>query len=411
MLRKLAAIVPIVLLLFCHVTTRAAVPPEQQREAFGVLYTAWISAGQSEATVRVRLTERPEWVRWIRFRAPTAQYADFKGGGAIEQHGEEITWRPDPADAWLQYRARLENRRSSGAFDARVTEDWALFRGEDLVPIVRVDFEDGKQSRAKLRLNVPEGWNIVTAYRRYKSGRLHIDNPHSHFDRPGGWILLGKTGVRRETIGNTRVAVAAPVGENVHRLDIMAFFHFTFPVLQQIFPRFPQRLLVVSAGDPMWRGALSGPASLYVHAERPLISENATSTFIHELVHVAMRARSRPGADWIVEGLAEYYSLETLRRSGAISAARYQKAHRALADWGREATTLAVEHSSGATTARAVSVLRELDGQIRELSSGRSSLDDVVREMAHEAVPVTTERFRDIVMRIAGGEPGALRIE
>ena len=69
----------------------------------------------------------------------------------------------------------------------------------------------------------------------------------------------------------------------------------------------------------MWRGALSAPQSLYVHAERPLLSGNATSTLLHEIVHIGLGLADERGADWIVEGLAEYYSLEVLRRSGTIS--------------------------------------------------------------------------------------------
>ena len=50
---------------------------------------------------------------------------------------------------------------------------------------------------------------------------------------------------------------------------------------------------------------MSGPGSLYVHADRPMISENGTSTMLHELVHVAMGVSGSAHDDWLVEGLAE----------------------------------------------------------------------------------------------------------
>ena len=54
------------------------------------------------------------------------------------------------------------------------------------------------------------------------------------------------------------------------------------------------RLLIVSAGDPMWRGGLSGPSSMFLHSDRPLISENRTSTLLHELgAHRARHPRRR----------------------------------------------------------------------------------------------------------------------
>ena len=169
--------------------------------------------------------------------------------------------------------------------------------------------------------------------------------------------------------------------------------------MQSLFPRFPDRLLIVSAGEPMWRGALSAPNSLYLHVDRPMISGNGTSTLIHELVHVAMRAKGGPKADWIVEGLAEYYSLEVLHRSGTLSSERYENAHRELAEWGREAESLEVDRSHGPITARAVGRLREIDREIRESSGGRHSLDDVVRALAAIEGPITREDFDALVQR------------
>jgi hypothetical protein len=379
----------------------AAVSPTK-RPAYGVLYTAWIKAGKPHATVRIRLTRHPEWVRWMRLDADPSRYTQFTGSGTITIKGSEVLWHPPAADAWLQYSVLLESKRASGRYDGLIGESWALFRGDDLVPPIHLDMQDGTQSQAKLRLNLPPGWSAETRFPRYHSGRLRIDNPARLFDRPTGWMLLGDIGTRRERIGDTRVAVAAPKSQDVRRMDILALFRFSLPVMQKIFPNFPERLLVVSAGDPMWRGALSGPDSLFVHADRPLISENGTSTVIHELVHIAMSARSTPGADWIVEGLAEYYSLQVLLRSGAISSARFETAHRKLALWGQQAPALDAPRSTGPVTARAVGVLRTIDTEIRAASHGKASLDDVVREMASDPQPVTLSYFRTIADRVAG---------
>lgn len=398
-----------VLLAFAVVNSvHAAAPaPSSSRPDYGVLYTAWIHAGEPVATVRIRLTRKGEWVRWMRLDVPEARYSDFKGSGSIAREGNAVLWRPGDGKPvrtpWLQYRVNLESRRESGRYDGRVTADWALFRGDDLAPVVRIDMEDGTQSKSKLALELPEGWSAVTPFPRYASGRFAIDNPRRIFDRPSGWILVGKVGVRRERIGHSRVSVAAPLGEGVHRMDTLAFLRWTLPTLQDVFPDFPARLLVLSAGDPMWRGALSGPGSLFVHAERPLISENGTSTYLHELVHVAMRARSRPGSDWIVEGLAEYYSLEALRRSGALSAQRFEKAHAELAAWGRSAPSLEVERASGAVTARAVGVLRGIDAEIRRASGGKNSLDDVAARLGATDAPVTRELFDSLVAKARAG--------
>lgn len=367
--------------------------PSQERPAFTLFYTAWIKPDPGIATVKLRISSHPDWVNWMRFYVDPERHENFLHSGELVREGDELLWTPPDDDAWIQYDVKIESRRSNGRYDGYITEDWALFRADDLVPPVRTDFRDGTQSRAKLEVHLPDGWSIVTRYPRYTSGRYKVDDPDRLIDRPTGWLVMGRIGTRRETIGGTKVTVAAPVDQGVKRMDMIAFLRWTLPTMQSLFPDFPDRLLIVSADDPMWRGALSAPNSLYLHADRPMISGNGTSTLIHELVHVAMSARSGPKADWIVEGLAEYYSLEVLHRSGTLSTERYENAHEELAEWGKDVELLDVERSHGPITAKAVGRLRLIDKEIREQSGGRRSLDDVVRTLATTDGEITREAF------------------
>jgi predicted metalloprotease with PDZ domain len=183
---------------------------------------------------------------------------------------------------------------------------------------------------------------------------------------------------------------------------MIAFLRWNLPELVQLYPGFPERLLIVSAGDPMWRGGLSGPDSLYIHAERPLISGNGTSTLLHELLHVAQSYRAASDADWIVEGMAEYYTLEIMRRSGTISGARAERGYVKLDEWAESVDRLAADRSSGARTAKGVTVMRDLDRELRRRSERRFSLDDVARALAESAEPVTLERLRTISESLVG---------
>ena len=379
----------------CYMLPRQAdsAAPSQERPAFTLFYTAWVKPDPGIATVKLRISSHPDWVNWMRFYVDPERHENFLHSGELVREGDELLWTPPDDDAWIQYDVKIESRRSNGRYDGYITEDWALFRADDLVPPVRTDFRDGTQSRAKLEVHLPDGWSIATRYPRYTSGRYKVDDPDRLIDRPTGWLVMGRIGTRRETIGGTKVTVAAPVDQGVKRMDMIAFLRWTLPTMQSLFPDFPDRLLIVSADDPMWRGALSAPNSLYLHADRPMISGNGTSTLIHELVHVAMSARSGPKADWIVEGLAEYYSLEVLHRSGTLSTERYENAHEELAEWGKDVESLDVERSHGPITAKAVGRLRLIDKEIREQSGGRRSLDDVVRTLATTDGEITREAF------------------
>jgi predicted metalloprotease with PDZ domain len=252
-----------------------------------------------------------------------------------------------------------------------------LPRGDDLVPPVQVRASKGADSRVRLRFVLPTGWtNVDTPYLRSRDGKSFVVvNPERSFDRPVGWMIAGAVGTRREQFGDTEVSVAGPKGDVVRRNDMLAFFNGLMPEFERAFGELPSKLLIVSAGDPMWRGGMSGPRSLFLHADRPLISENGTSTLTHELTHVITRIRGADGDDWIAEGLAEYYSIELLRRADLLSDARADKAQAWMANHGRGIKTLTRNRSQGPRTARAVQLFAELDAEIAQRTQGKRSLD------------------------------------
>lgn len=221
-------------------------------------------------------------------------------------------------------------------------------------------------------------------------------------------MIAGKLTVKWADVQGVRLAVAGPLGQGVRSMDILAFMRWNLPSLLQTFPNFPERILIVSAGDPMWRGGISGPNSLFLHADRPLISGNGTSTLLHELMHIAQGYSAEGGDDWIVEGIAEYYTLEILHRSGTLSSSRYEKGHEKLDAWGEEVQSMESSHSSGARTARAVSILQDLDAELRANSKGIYSLDDVARRLSVDGKPVTLVRLRQVCEDLVGISPESL---
>jgi len=248
---------------------------------------------------------------------------------------------------------------------------------------------------------------VVTQYFN-DAGQIRIDNPRRRFDQPTGWIVMGDLGVRRERIAGMSVGVAGPVNHSLRRMDTLALLRWTVPELARLLPEVPSRLTIVSAGDPMWRGGLSAPQSLFLHAERPLISENATSTLLHELMHMSLGLQAHDGYDWIIEGFAEYYSLQLLQRSGTISSERYATATADLAEWAKQAETLCGPTSSGATTALAVGVLATLNDEIMRTSDGEADLDQVARELWKSDDKVDINRLEKAVVAVTGVKPDTL---
>jgi len=378
--------------------------PARGEPVYDVRFDARIVPTERIARVEVRLRSGAENVTWIRFGVDPERHLEFSGDGEIETVEDGVRWTPPRGGGPFRYVFRIDHLRTRSSYDARCADNWALFRAGDLFPPARVRLADGARSKSTVRLRVPAGWSLATPWPRVKgsSSIFRIDNPDRSFDRPTGWVVMGKIGVLRETVAGTRVTVAGPVGQSLRRHDVLAFLRWTLPSVREAFGRLPERLLLVSAGDPMWRGGLSGPDSAYLHAARPLIAYDGTSPVLHELAHVAMSARSGPRGDWIAEGLAEYYALELLARSGTQSRDRVRKSFGEMARRGRDAPRLDVEHASGDVTARAATVMRALDTEIRSATEDRSSLDDVSRLLVRWERELTAGLLRTAAERVAG---------
>ncbi|SDZ79996.1 hypothetical protein [Microbulbifer marinus] len=401
MLKQMPALVLPTLICLCL----AIASPAALSDTYKLLYTAHIDPKSGTAHVEIELDGKT-LPKKLSLNLSSGRYSDVTSDRGLELSDDRAIWRPEGTRASLSYRFAINNKKGSGSYDSRITEDWAILRSDKLIPPMSVT---GKgRSKAELQLEMPEGWSSALPYPEIGEHHYRLKDAGRRFVRPKGWMIVGNIGSRQDIIAGVDTKVAAPLGEDIHRQDTLAFLNWNLPEIKEVFPKFPKYLLVVSAGDPMWRGGLSGTRSLYMHADRPMISGNRTSSMIHELVHVATGIRGDKKSDWIVEGLAEYYSLEILRRSGGISQRRYDEAMDKLADWGKKAPSLLVRRSSGPVTARAVGVMRELDREIRAASDGKASIDDVARGLAEKRGEVTLDRFRQLAEKAAGRPVKAL---
>jgi hypothetical protein len=148
---------------------------------------------------------------------------------------------------------------------------------------------------------------------------------------------------------------------------------------------------------------------MFIHADRPMISENATSSLLHEVVHTAMPISARDGYDWIIEGLAEYYSIELLRRGKAITEQRAVFAWERQAEWSKQAETLCAASSSGSTTALAVTLFKHLDNELSQQSDGAETLDSLLPLLTGDEVDATT--LASAVEQLIHSVPDALHID
>ena len=345
--------------------------------------------------VTVTVTQPKRRLRKLEGR-DNGNFKDFRSESGLTKTSNGWQWELSKTGGQLSYCTQLNHRRGDN-YDSKITANWALFRAEDLFPSATSIAGRSAQSKTQLVFSLPPDWTSVAAYAEPEDDSFRVRNPERRFDRPTGWVQLGELGVRRDKLAGTRVAVSAPVGQEINRLEILTFLSFTMPEVRDWFPDFPKRLLVVSATEKMWRGALSGPNSLFLHGERPLVSENGTSTVLHELVHVAMQRRAADDADWIDEGLAEYLSLVLLRQAGGLTSKRFDDAIAWQKNWGQEAPELATKNSSGAATAKAVGMFADLHNEM-----GDELFRALVKNLANAGPEITPGSLKQYAEQLSG---------
>lgn len=385
----------------------AAAEPGPGARQYGLAYLVTPTPAEQSVAVQLTVTQDDDLLREMRFDANPERYSDFEADGELSVDGARITWSPPEDGGELRWRVRVPRQRNSNGYDAWLDENWGLFRAEDIIPRAATRTLIGVTSETSIGFQLPRRWSAVTEYSS-AGGKFQVRKAERRFSQPSGWIVIGELGVRRERIAGVRVAIAAPEAQGVRRLDMLALLNWSLPELARILPLMPPRLTVVSAGSPMWHGALSAPQSIYIHASRPLISENGTSTLLHEVVHVALGGSAGIDVDWITEGMAEYYSLQLLQRSGSLTPKRYQRAMERQAEWAKSADSLCGPSSTGATTALAVTVLAALDQEIRAGSDDEASLDDVLQQMLRSSTPLGLESLTAAAAGLLGKKPDAL---
>ncbi len=367
------------------------------RETFSIDYIVTISAKTpSVARVRWELAGIEE-IGSLRLRFPADRIKGLRGSGTLQQLPDGVSWQPGGPYAHLTYTVDLNHVRGQHArYDSYADNSWIVTRAHDVFPRIDITCDSAHpapKSRARLIFRLPTGWRSAAALPALGHDTYRLLEPGKILDRPRGWFALGRFTSDRQEIGGIMVQLARMPGSNLHAPELFHFLSATLPSLTKLLAAGPESLLVVSAPDPMWHGGISGEHSFYMHAGRPLRTPDKTSPYLHELFHVLQPYKPAADADWIEEGLAEFYSLELQRRAGLIDAAAYSRALGYFERFGLWDVDLTQQQDNAATNNSAPLVLYALDQRIQHATAGKKRLDDIVGELARAGGEVSTARF------------------
>ncbi len=404
--RACASLVAALLLLISPGAGLAA-----QSAGISLRYELRLADDTDSAEARIVLSQGKGELRELQLAADT-MLGKAAADGHLRRTADKLIWTPPARGGVLRYKLSITHRRSerdASSHDAWVGSKLAIFRGEKAFPITNWRLKKGSALHGELAVTTPEGWSLITPYLPDAAGQLFIRNPGDRKARPLGWIIAGDIGTRRDVIAGMEVTVSAPRGQRMERIAMLALLRWTLPQLIPAVGKGPAYLNIVAAGEPMWLGALSAPNSIFVNAKRPLISENGTSTIVHEMVHVLLADLQTPAdQDWIDEGLAEYFALRALLDSGSISQARYVQTIVSLREWGSKVRSMRTTSSTGPISARAVTVFHDLDAELRRVSNNRINLAGLVRELLDNSRIAELKSLRSSAQQLTGQAPRSL---
>jgi hypothetical protein len=383
------------------------------RTTFSIDYVVTVAADNPKiARVRWELSGADE-VQRFRLQFAAGRYSGLSATGKLTESADqtEIEWVPGKPYAHLSYVVRVDNLRGKqGRHDSYAASNWIIARARDLFPRIHLEYEPrggrSVKSRARLIFRVPRGWKSVTPHQEVAEHTFALFEANKVLDRPRGWLALGMLQVTRQSVGDTMVILAQAPGSRLDAGDLIQLYEATVPSLQKLLGRVVERTLIVSAGDPMWRGGISGFSSFFIHGDRPLRTPDKTSPHLHEMFHVLQPYRAGTDADWIEEGLAEYYSLELQRRAGLIERPAFQRALEYFERYGLWRVDMTKQHDNAATNNSSPLIMHALDQRIQRATAGGKRLDDVVEALAKSPNVVDTARFKQAVEEVAGRKMG-----
>jgi predicted metalloprotease with PDZ domain len=379
----------------------------ETKETFSIDYIVTISSSHSGvARVRWELSGIEE-IEWLRLSFPADRLSQFRGTGKLEPIDGGLRWVPGGPYAHLTYRVRIDHVRGQHQrYDSYAARSWIVTRAHDLFPRIAITCfpREGREpkSRARLLFRLPSGWRSAAALPVIAPDTYRLDEPGKILDRPRGWFMLGQFDADHQEIAGIMLQVARAPGSTLASKEIFRFLDGTLPTLAKLLSTTPETVLLLTAPDPMWHGGISGEHSLYMHSGRPLRTPDKTSPYLHELFHVLQPFKPSADADWIEEGLAEFYSLEIQRRAGLIDPSAYQRALAYFERFGLWNVDLTQQHDDAATNNSAPLVMYALDQRIQHATAGKKRLDDVVGQLAKEGGEVDTARFLAGVDAVSG---------
>lgn len=180
-------------LLFCNLGfCNLAWAEPSKSPVYDVTFSATFRPDREVVEASITVTQSTHALRLLDFTAPEPEFLNFSGDGTVLRDGKHLVWTVPDTGGTLHYDVQVEHERGL-LLDARMTDDWAILRLDDLFPPARVRSRIGAVSNSQLELQGPPGWLFESRYGPV-AGPVSVTAPDRRFDRPTGWLAAGNLG-------------------------------------------------------------------------------------------------------------------------------------------------------------------------------------------------------------------------
>jgi hypothetical protein len=195
-------------------------------------------------------------------------------------------------------------------FNSHLNEQWGVIKAEALaLPFSYAFFAPQPTFRATVKVLVPPGWSSEAPWKRLGENHYELPGTGTGSPLPRGFFVVGRFSPehRDETasIGKEFVYVRL-AGELRSKDSLFDYLKKATPYYQGVYGDVTgDRILVVSAGPPMFTGGLGSTDSLFVH------QNGSEETIAHEYAHVWQRFQTidvqGQSSIWVNEGDADLH--------------------------------------------------------------------------------------------------------
>ena len=123
---------PSLFLLLVVTTFGSSALGDETSAAYTVHYELEPIPKSHSIAVSMTVQQSQESLREVRFKSDHP-ISKIRIDGEPVDPTDEVVWRPNPSGGTLQWEVKLGNERRGNGYDAWLTEDWGIFRAEDVI--------------------------------------------------------------------------------------------------------------------------------------------------------------------------------------------------------------------------------------------------------------------------------------